>query len=74
MFSGCVDKRSESVDVTDVMRELSEWFPDQKGPYNVKAIHECQYLCTIRPMEIRQLIYFASIINSVIYQQGPSWP
>jgi hypothetical protein len=32
------------------------------------------YLCTIRPIEIRHLIYFASIINSVIYQQGPSWP
>ena len=74
MFSGCVNKRSESVDVTDVKKELSEWFPDQKGPYHVKHIHECQYLCTIRPMEIRHLIYFASIINSVIYQQGPSWP
>jgi hypothetical protein len=31
MFSGCVNKRSESVDVTDVTKELSEWFPDQKG-------------------------------------------
>jgi hypothetical protein len=60
MFSGCVNKRSESVDVMDVKKELSEWFPDQKGPYHVKNIHECQYLCTIRPMEIRHLIYFAN--------------
>ena len=71
MFSGCVNKRSESVDVKDVKKE---WFPDQKGSYHVKNIHECQYLCTIRPMEIRHLIYFASLFNSVIYQQGQSWP
>jgi hypothetical protein len=29
MFSGCVNKRSESVDVMDVKKELLEWFPEE---------------------------------------------
>ena len=68
MFSGCVNKQSKSIDVTHVKTQLTQWFPDQKGPYNVKNIHECQYFCTLRPMEIRYLIYFVSIITFVIYQ------
>ena len=57
-----------------------QWFSLCALPRPVKLYTTWYRWCTaksdstIRPMEIRHLIYFASIINSVIYQQGPSWP